>query len=138
MTRRRQGNGPRRRAVVRRGFSIVEILVALTLLAGVVLAMSMGMTTSSHSVTDSGARSRANAIADQQIALARMWTNYSTLSDLTGSTWNVARGGLTPTTTVAATVVAGQRITTVTVTVTGSATSGLRAPVVRRITIAAP
>jgi hypothetical protein len=116
----------------------VEIIVALALLVGVVLAMAMGMTTTSHSVSDSGARSRANAMADQQIALARVWTNYGTLDELSGSGYNVPSNGLTPVTTVVSDSTGGVRTTLVTVTVSGDATSGLGQPVVRRITLAAP
>jgi len=127
---------PRHR--VRRGFSLVEIIVALTLLVGVVLAMAMSSTTTSHSVSDAGARSRANAIADQQIALARVWGAYNTLGDLAGAGYNVASDGLTPTTSVVVDSATGVRTTTVTVRVAGGPGSGLLQPVVRRITIAAP
>lgn len=126
---------PRR---ARRGFSLVEIIVALTLLVGVVLAMAMSSTTTSHSVSDAGARSRANAMADQQISLARVWSSYNTLSDLANGSYNVEREGLTPTTTVVVDSTNGVRTTTVTVRVAGEAGSGLLQPVVRRITIAAP
>ncbi len=122
----------------RRGFSLVEIIVALTLLVGVVLAMAMSSTTTSHSVSDAGARSRANAIADQQISLARVWNSYSTLSDLSNGSYNVASDGLTPSTAVVVDSTNGVRLTTVTVTVAGAPGSGLTHPVVRRITIAAP
>jgi prepilin-type N-terminal cleavage/methylation domain-containing protein len=128
----------RRCSSARRGFSLVEIIVALALLAGVVLAMAMGMTASSHSVSDSGARSRANAMADQQITMARVWTNYPTLGQLESPAWNVPVDGLTPATTVVADSTGGVRTTVVTVTITGNATSGLGQPVVRRITLAAP
>lgn len=127
---------PVRRA--RRGFSLVEIIVALTLLVGVVLAMAMSSTTASHSVSDAGARSRANAIADQQIALARVWTSYNTLGELSGSLYNATQEGLQPTTAVVVDSAHGVRTTTVIVSVTGEPGSGLRQPVVRRLTIAAP
>ena len=127
---------PARRA--RRGFSLVEIIVALTLLVGVVLAMAMSSTTASHSVSDAGARSRANAIADQQISLARVWASYNTLGELSGSTFNEEREGLKPATSVVVDSTNGVRTTTVTVTVTGEPGSGLLQPVVRRLTIAAP
>jgi type II secretory pathway pseudopilin PulG len=116
----------------------VEIIVALTLLVGVVLAMAMSSTTASHSVSDAGARSRANAIADQQISLARVWASYNTLGELSGSTFNEEREGLKPATSVVVDSTNGVRTTTVTVTVTGEPGSGLLQPVVRRLTIAAP
>jgi Tfp pilus assembly protein PilV len=122
----------------RTGFSLIEVIVALTLLVGVVLAMAMGSTRSSHSVSDAGARSRAHAIADQQIALARMWSPYTALPELAGPDYNVASDGLMPATTVVVDSTDGVRTTTVTVTITGGAGSGLVQPVRRQITLAAP
>jgi Tfp pilus assembly protein PilV len=142
MIRRSQvARAPRRGATSaarpdRRGF--VEVMVALSLLVVVVLGMAMTSTKAARGVSDAGARSRAQAMADQQIALARAWSNYPTLTELSGASYNVASEGLTPTTSVVPDTTAGVRITTVTVTVTGSATSGLTQPVTRQITIAAP
>jgi VCBS repeat-containing protein len=122
----------------RAGFSLVEVMVALTLLVGVVLAMAMGSTRSSHSVSDAGARSRANAIADQQISLARVWSSYNSLSELSGASYNATSEGLTPATTVVVDSTDGVRTTTITVTITGGPGSGLTQPVRRQITLAAP
>lgn len=144
MIRRSQvARAPRRGATSavghgRRGFSLVEVMVALSLLVVVVLGMAMTSTKAARGVSDAGARSRAQAMADQQISLARAWSNYPTLTELSGASYNVASEGLTPTTSVVPDTTAGVRITTVTVTVTGSATSGLTQPVTRQITIAAP
>lgn len=113
-------------------------MVALALLVVVVLGMAMTSTTAARGVSDAGARSRAQAMADQQIALARAWSNYPTLTDLAGSSFNVPAEGLTPVTTVLPETGNGLRLTTVTVTVTGGANSGLAQPVTRQIIIAAP
>lgn len=131
--RRRSLHPPR---VARRGFSLIEVIVAIALLVGVVLAMALGATTTSHAVADSSLRTRANALADQQIALARAWTNYGTLEELASSSYNVAEDGLTPATSVVRDSANGVRLTTITVTVTGDAALGT--PVVRRISLAAP
>jgi prepilin-type N-terminal cleavage/methylation domain-containing protein len=127
-----------RAARSRRGFSLIEVMVALSLLVVVVLGMAMTSSKAARGVSDAGARARAQAMADQQIALARAWSNYPTLSELAGSTYNLPADGLTPVTSVQPDSTNGVRVTTVTVTVTGAAKSGLTQPVIRRITIAAP
>jgi prepilin-type N-terminal cleavage/methylation domain-containing protein len=135
VARRRRGRG---RATARRGFTLVEVLVALSLLVVAVLGMAMASTKAARGVSNTGARSRAQAMADRQIALARGWNNYATLSDLAGASYNVAVDGLTPVTQVTVNTSGGLRYTTVDVKVSGSATSGLPVPVVRQLIIAAP
>lgn len=122
----------------RAGFSLVEMLVAIVLLAGVVLAMSMGSTMVSRSVSDTGARNRAQALADLQIARARAWPAYATLTDLAGAAYNGTTAGLVSATQVTVDSAQGVRTTTVRVTITGQPGSGLALPVRRRIVIAAP
>jgi len=122
----------------RRGFTLIETMVAVVLLVGVVLAMGMGTTVMSKNVSDSSGRSRAQALADMQIGRARAWPTYATLSALSAANFNTAVGGLTPATAVAVDSSGGRNITRVSVTVTGGTGSGLRAPIVRSISIAAP
>ena len=124
--------------VARRGFTLIETMVAVVLLVGVVLAMGMGTTMMSQKVSDSSGRSRAQALADLQIGRARAWPTYATLGSLSSATYNPVIGNLTPTTAVSLDTSNGRNITRVTVTVSGSTGSGLRAPVVRSIAIAAP
>ncbi|MEO7998111.1 MAG: prepilin-type N-terminal cleavage/methylation domain-containing protein [Gemmatimonadaceae bacterium] len=121
----------------RRGFSLIEVLIAVTILSGVVLTMAMNTTKSSRNVTSSGTRSRAQALLDQQIARARIWPTYSTLSQLTAARYNVASNGLTPSTVIAVDSTSGKNLTTVTVTVSGS-TNVLPVAMIRSISIAAP
>ncbi|MEP6779230.1 MAG: prepilin-type N-terminal cleavage/methylation domain-containing protein, partial [Gemmatimonadaceae bacterium] len=120
------------------GFSLIEVLVAITILAGVVLTMAMNTTTSSRNVSSSGNRSRAQAMVDQQVSRARSWPTYSTLSDLTLTKYNPAANGLTTTTTVSVDTTSNKNITTVAVTVTGNTTRVLATPIKRAISIAAP
>lgn len=129
--------GRRRVQSTRRGFTLIEVLIAITILSGVVLTMAMNTTKSSRNVATSGTRSRAQALLDQQIARARIWPTYSTLNQLALAKYNAASNGLTPTTVIAIDSTAGKNLTTVTVTVSGSA-SVLPTPMVRSIAIAAP
>lgn len=126
-----------RRESSRRGFTLIEVLIAITILAGVVLTMAMNTTKSSRSVATAGTRSRAQALLDQQISRARIWPTYSTLSQLAQARFNVASNGLSPTTVVTIDTASGKNLTTVTVTVTGSA-AVLPIPMVRTISVAAP
>lgn len=122
----------------RAGFTLIETLVAVVLLSGVVLAMAMGTTQASKRVSDSSGGSRAQALADVQIARARVWPTYSTLSDLSAPAYNTAIEGLTPSTNVIVDSTNGIFQTKVTVTVTGGTTSGLNIPIRRTIIVAAP
>lgn len=122
----------------RAGFSLLEVIVALALLAGVVLTMGMNTTVSSKNVSASGSRSRAQAMVDQQISRARSWPTYSTLGDLTGARYNPVSNGLSTSTAITVDTTGNRNLTTVAVTVTGSTTRVLAVPVKRSISIAAP
>ena len=134
-TRRTFLRGTRR---TRQGFTLIEVLVAITILAGVVLTMAMSTTSSAKSVATSGVRSRAQAMVDQQIARARTWPTYATLSQLALARYNESQDGLTAQTVVARDTLLNKNLTTVTVTVTGSSARTLPTPIVRSIAIAAP
>ncbi|MEP6763735.1 MAG: prepilin-type N-terminal cleavage/methylation domain-containing protein [Gemmatimonadaceae bacterium] len=128
----------RRDAKSRAGFSLIEVLVAITIMAGVVLTMAMNTTTSSRNVTSSGNRSRAQAMVDQQVSRARSWPTYSTLGELSQTKYNPSASGLTTATTITVDSTSNRSITTVAVTVTGSTTRVLATPIKRAISIAAP
>ncbi|MBL0169451.1 MAG: prepilin-type N-terminal cleavage/methylation domain-containing protein [Gemmatimonadaceae bacterium] len=124
-----------RRRDQHRGFTLVEVVLALTLLSGVVLMLSMGTTKFQRSVGDSNIRSRAQARADLQLAMARSWPTWSTLESLTGGGYNGVVDGLTTVTAVSADTTAGKRIKRITVTVSAST---MPVPVKRTIAVAAP
>ena len=132
------GKSLRRDAKSRAGFSLIEVLVAITILAGVVLTMAMSTIVSSRNVSSSGNRSRAQAMVDQQISRARSWPTYSTLSDLTLPQYNANGNGLATSTAVSVDTAGNLNITKVAVTVTGSSTRVLATPIKRSISIAAP
>lgn len=137
-SRKRRASGQPQVGPARQGFTLIEVLVAVTILATVVLTMAMSTTKSARSVATSGVRSRAQAMVDQQIARARTWPTYSTLSQLANTQYNSAQNGLTVATTVAKDTTSNKNLTTITVTVTGSNVRTLPTPIVRSIAIAAP
>jgi prepilin-type N-terminal cleavage/methylation domain-containing protein len=130
--------GRRNSARRQEGFTLIEVLIAISLLAGVVLTMAMSTTISARNVRTSGARSRAQALVDQQISRARTWPTYSTLNVLSGATYNPTANGLSLATTTAVDSTTGKNVTTVSVTASGTTAAILATPIVRTISIAAP
>lgn len=122
----------------RRGFTLIEVMIALVILGGVVLTMALGTTKFSASIRDSDVKNRAQSVADMQIGRARAWPTYSTLSQLSTARFNPAEDGLSSVTTVVPDTTGGQSITRVTVTVSAAVTASLPVPVKRSIIIAAP
>ena len=125
-------------ARTRQGFTLIEVMMALVILAGVILAMGMNTTTLSRSVRDSDVKNRAQSVAELQIGRARAWPTYSTLSELTTGTYNGTAHGLVTATTVTRDTLNGMNTTTVSVQISAVVTSNLPTPVTRTITIAAP
>jgi len=122
----------------RRGFTLIEVMIALVILAGVVLTMGMGTTKFSASIRNSDVRNRAQSVADMQIGRARAWPTFATLSQLSANRFNPTENGLMSMTTVAVDTSAGQSITRVTVQVSSVVSTNLPTPIVRSIIIAAP
>jgi prepilin-type N-terminal cleavage/methylation domain-containing protein len=126
------------RRAARRGISLVEVMIALVILSGVVLAMGMSTTNFSRKVTDSDVRNRAQSVAEMQVGRARAWPTYSTLSQLATTRYNGSVDGLISATTVATDTTGGINITKVSVTVSAVQSTLLPTPITRTITIAAP
>jgi prepilin-type N-terminal cleavage/methylation domain-containing protein len=122
----------------RTGFTLIETIIALTILSGVVMAIGIGTSRLQRSIGDSNIRTRAFARADVQIGMARSWPTWDTIENLTGAGFNGTRDGLVTATTVTADTTNGRRIKRVRVTVTAAATGALPVPVQRTIAIAAP
>jgi prepilin-type N-terminal cleavage/methylation domain-containing protein len=122
----------------RRGFTLIEVMLAMVILAGVVLVMGMGTTVFSRSVSDSDIRSQAQSVADLQIGRARVWPTYSSLSTLAAPRFNPTADGIASTTTVAVDSSGGLSITKVTVEVRAVQASLMPTPIVRSVSIAAP
>ncbi|WP_373070687.1 prepilin-type N-terminal cleavage/methylation domain-containing protein [Gemmatimonas sp.] len=127
-----------RRPRDRAGFTLIETLIAMTILAGVILTMALGTTRLQRSIGDTNLRTRAQARADVQIGFARAWPTWSTLENLTGAAYNGTRDGLVTQTTVSVDTTSRRRIKRVLVTVTAAPGGMLPAPVQRLIAVAAP
>ena len=114
-----------RQRAARKGFTLVEV----------VLALSMGTTKFQRSVGDSNVRSRAQARADLQLAMARSWPTWSSLEALTGNAYNGSADGLVTSTSISVDTSRGQRIKRITVVVSSPS---MPLPVRRSIAVAAP
>jgi prepilin-type N-terminal cleavage/methylation domain-containing protein len=122
----------------RRGFTLVELLVAMVLLIICALGMSFSSMRFSQTIGDSTLRTRAQSLADVQIAMARTWPSYPTLEDLQNSQYNLPVEGLLRTTAITSDTTGGQNVKRLTVTVRSAEVGALQPDVIRSITIAAP
>ena len=138
MTMSRSRRAPRRRCVPRRGFTLIETVLAMTILSAIVLMIGLGTSQLQRAVGDAGIRSRAHARADLQIGLARTWPTWSTLERLTASSYNGLEDGLRTSTVVTADTSGRRRIKRVRVPVEAVPASLMPSPVVRNISIAIP
>ncbi len=124
-----------------RGMTLIEIMIALTILAVVVLGMGQFAFNFSRTERQSEARTVATNLADQRLSLIRSNPNYSQIDSIYGvaeatitgfpgyarSTKIVHTGGPLPTYT--------SDYKTITVTVTSPA---LKTPLVETVVVAAP
>lgn len=122
----------------RRGFTLIETIIALTILSVLLLAMGLGTTKMQRSIGDSNIRTRAFARADVQIGLARGWPTWSTLDLLASATYNGTQDGLITTTTVVTDSSSNRRLKRVSVVVTAAQSGALPVPVRRTISLSAP
>jgi prepilin-type N-terminal cleavage/methylation domain-containing protein len=126
------------RRLERAGFTLIETLIAMVILSGVVLSITVGTTRLSHAVGDANVRSRALARADMLVAMARTWPNWATLETLAGATYNGERDGFVSTTVVTADTLQRRRLKRIQVTVRSVPEALMPVPVRRTISIAAP
>lgn len=120
-----------------RGFTLIEVVVAIAILAGVTLAVGAATAKLVHTTGDDRIATQAAAAAEAQLALVQVWPEYATIdSAFAGTTANSPQTGWTRVTTVVRTGGTGQTNDYKKVTVSISA-PGLTTPVVRSITIAA-
>jgi prepilin-type N-terminal cleavage/methylation domain-containing protein len=127
----------RARAKSRDGFTLIEVIMAVTILSSITLMMAAPASKFMSTTAKSQRRIAASAAADAQIALVRMYPNYDSLRVKFDSTRsNVPFPGYTRQTQVIRTGAGTTSdITRIVVTITGS---GLATPIKRTATIAAP
>ncbi|MDQ6888218.1 MAG: hypothetical protein M3068_13160 [Gemmatimonadota bacterium] len=121
--------GCRRSALrLRKGMTLLEIIVALGLLVGVVLGMSLYVTQMVHSVGDNDARSIASDLVTDRIETIKGYGVYATLeSSYNAVESNVAgRNGWTRTTAILRTQTTGTDYKTVTVLVSAPTTISVK------------
>jgi prepilin-type N-terminal cleavage/methylation domain-containing protein len=119
------------------GFTLIEVILAVTILSTVTLLMAAPASKYLSSTAKSQRRIAASVAADAQIALVRMSPVYESLTvKFDSSRSNVPFPGFTRQTRVVRTGVGTTGdITRVVVTITGP---GLAVPIKRTATIAAP
>lgn len=121
-----------------RGFTLIEVMIALVILTIAALSLMRMTAQMLHSVTDDRVRTLASASVDARIAQARSWPTYSTLeATYAGTEPNTPSPGLSRGTTIVRTGGLSQTNDYKRITVTVSGT-GLTSAVSRTITIAAP
>jgi len=119
------------------GFTLIEVIMAVTILSSVTLMMAAPASRFLSVTARSQRRIAASTVADAQIALVRMYPNYDSLRIKFDSTRsNIPFTGYTRVTSVVRTAAGALGdITRVVVTVNGP---GLSSPIKRTATIAAP
>jgi prepilin-type N-terminal cleavage/methylation domain-containing protein len=119
------------------GFTLIEVIMAVTILSAVTLMMAAPASKFLSVTARAQRRIAASATADAQIALVRMYPNYDSLRIKYDSTRsNIPFAGFTRVTSVIRTGAgANGDVTRVVVTVNGP---GLATPIKRTATIAAP
>lgn len=120
------------------GFTLIEVLLAVAMLATLTLALMSNSAKMIRGVTDDRSRTLAATSADERIARIRVWPNYATLeATFVATENNMPLTGWTRTTTITRTggAAATNDFKRATVVVTGP---GLPAAINRSITLAAP
>ena len=121
----------------RKGFTLLEVAIALSILGGVLLVLATTTARFMHTVTLDRVRTQANAVADAHVALIRLWPTYDSLSvEFSGTTPDYPFTGWTRETTVTRIGGVGQPndYTRITVAITAPA---LDSAVSRTVTVAA-
>ena len=120
------------------GFTLIEVLLAVTMLATLTLALMSNSAKMIRGVTDDRTRTLAATAADERIARVRVWPNYATLeATFVAVENNTPLPGWTRTTTMTRTGTSGgvNDFKRATVVVTGP---GLPVPISRSVALAAP
>ena len=76
----------RRRSRLRRGFTLVEVVVALALLTGALLALSMFIARMAHSTTTARLLSTATELAADRLELVKSAIRYAAIDSMYAAT----------------------------------------------------
>jgi len=120
------------------GFTLIEVLMAVVILAILTLGLMSNSGKMIRGVTDDRARTLAATAADERIARIRVWPNYATLEATFATVENhTPLPGWTRTTTITRTggVAQTNDFKRATVVVTGP---GVPVPITRSVALAAP
>jgi type II secretion system protein I len=120
------------------GFTLIEVLLAVVMLAILTLALMSNSAKMIRGVTDDRTRTLAATSADERIARIRVWPTYTTLeATFVAVESNTPLTGWTRTTTMTRTGTSGgvNDYKRATVVVTGP---GLPVPISRSVALAAP
>lgn len=118
-----------------RGFTLIEVVVAIAILGGVTLTIGAATAKLVHATQDDRIATQAAAAAEAQLALVQVWPEYATIdSAFAGTSSNTPMTGWTRVTTVVRTTSGSNDYKKVTVSITGP---GLSTAVKRSLTIAA-
>ncbi len=121
----------------RRGFTLLEVAIALSILGGVLLVLATTTARFIHTVTLDRVRTQATAVANAHVARIQLWPTYDSLTvQFAGTTPDYPFTGWSRETTVwrSPVVVPPNDYTRITVSVTAPA---LESTIRRTITIAA-
>lgn len=121
----------------RRGFTLLEVAIALSILGGVLLVLATTTARFIHTVTLDRVRTQATAVANAHVARIQLWPTYDSLTvQFAGTTPNYPFANWSRETTVwrSPVVVPPNDYTRITVSVTAPA---LDSTIRRTITIAA-
>ncbi|NOT07948.1 MAG: prepilin-type N-terminal cleavage/methylation domain-containing protein [Gemmatimonadales bacterium] len=120
------------------GFTLIEVIIAVVMLAILTLSLMKNNATMIRAVTDDRARTQAMAAADERLARVRVWPTYATLeATFAGTENNTPFAGWSRVTTIVRTGGVNQvnDYKRITISVTGP---GLAAAINRTVTLAAP
>ena len=108
----------------RRGFTLLEVAIALSILGGVLLVLATTTARFIHTVTLDRVRTQANAVANAHVARIQLWPTYDSLTvEFAGATPDYPFAGWSRETTVwrSPVVVPPNDYTRITVSVTAPA-----------------
>ena len=115
----------RRSRTVRRGMTLIEVILAIVILSGAMLGLARFGQQFQRNTSTTGTQVIASDLATQRIETIKGWRNYATLVTTYGSTTETfvgdpVYGGFTRVTKAVSTLSSTDDYVTITVTITGN------------------